>query len=253
MGPSLEVEARDQALHPFRPRGEYHFVEPMRMIGRTTIMRCVCAGLGALVGAGVGFAVFAPIGCRNQDRQSDEPVIDRASRQADASHREDDMSDHDDDRSARNAENLPATEDEWRRKLTPEQYHILREKGTERAFTGKYYDTKTEGIYKCAGCGEVLFASLTKFDSGCGWPSFFQPASHDVIDEHEDRSFGMVRTEVTCSNCGGHLGHVFNDGPRDATGLRYCINSAAIDLQPKDVDGDGTIEPDGTSGLKTGH
>lgn len=122
------------------------------------------------------------------------------------------------------------TEDDWKKELTPEQYHILREKGTERAFTGKYWDTKTAGIYKCAGCGQVLFTSKSKFDSGCGWPSFDAPLAEGTIAEDTDTSYGMIRTEVTCSRCGGHLGHVFDDGPT-ATGLRYCINSASIDLE----------------------
>ena len=124
------------------------------------------------------------------------------------------------------------TDQEWREQLTPEQYHVLREKGTERAFTGRYYDLKDDGSYACAGCGQMLFASDTKFDSGCGWPSFTE-AVPGSVDLHEDRTFGMRRTEVTCSRCGGHLGHVFPDGPAP-TGDRYCINSASVDFQPQE-------------------
>jgi len=125
---------------------------------------------------------------------------------------------------------MPQTESEWRKKLSSEQYQVLREGATERAFTGKYWDAKAEGVYRCAGCGESLFSSDTKFESHSGWPSFFEPLAEGAIDEEVDRSYGMVRTEIKCANCGGHLGHVFNDGP-NPTGLRYCVNSASLDLE----------------------
>jgi peptide-methionine (R)-S-oxide reductase len=127
---------------------------------------------------------------------------------------------------------ITKTDDEWKRELTPEQYAVLREKGTERAFTGKYWNTKDKGTYRCAGCGELLFESDTKYDSGCGWPSFYAPANTNVIAEAADNSHFMQRTEVLCSKCGGHLGHVFNDGP-NPTGLRYCINSASLKFEGK--------------------
>jgi peptide-methionine (R)-S-oxide reductase len=131
-----------------------------------------------------------------------------------------------------------APEEPWRERLTPEQYHVLREKGTERAFTGQYWKTKTSGTYLCAGCGQELFDSGTKYDSGSGWPSFSEPIDKSRVEERVDRTHGMVRTEVTCSRCGGHLGHVFDDGP-EPTGLRYCINSVSLNLQPRGDDDAG--------------
>lgn len=130
---------------------------------------------------------------------------------------------------------LVRSDEQWRDALTPEQYAVLRQQGTERPFSGQYVDTTTPGVYRCAGCATELFTSSDKFDHGCGWPSFSDVIGAGAVETVRDSSHGMIRTEVVCAACGGHLGHVFDDGPRERGGLRYCINSVAIDLKPEDT------------------
>jgi peptide-methionine (R)-S-oxide reductase len=133
------------------------------------------------------------------------------------------------------ATEIKKTDEQWREELTPEQYQVLRKAGTERAFTGRYVDNHADGTYTCAGCGAALFDSETKFESGSGWPSFTEPKVAEAVELKRDVSHGMIRTEAVCKRCGGHLGHVFEDGPRDRGGLRYCMNSCAMEFQPADA------------------
>lgn len=155
------------------------------------------------------------------------PTIPEGGPLAEASHQAPDAGS-----STASRKKVEKTEAEWRAHLTPEQFHILREKGTERAFTGKLYNNHADGLYHCAACNAPLFRSETKYESGSGWPSFYEPISADAVQLHEDSSHGMRRIEVTCASCGSHLGHVFPDGPRP-TGERFCINSASLEFEPK--------------------
>ncbi len=133
---------------------------------------------------------------------------------------------------------IQKSDEEWRRELSPEEYAVLRQAATERPFTGEFVHNKTDGVYRCGACGQALFSSDTKFESGSGWPSFWDVVNEGSVELREDRSHGMRRTEVVCSRCGSHLGHLFDDGPSETTGLRYCINSVALDFDPKGSDSD---------------
>jgi len=187
---------------------------------RTIVLTCVVWGLGVVV---------MVTGCLRNGTETASARPGGGDHPAAAVHNE--------EPTVKTENKVVKTDAEWRKTLTPEQYSVLREKGTERAFTGKYWDTKTPGVDKCAACGSVLFSSDAKFDSGCGWPSFDKMIKDGTVEEHTDTSHGMERTEVVCARCGGHLGHVFDDGPTP-THLRYCINSASIELEPGKTGGD---------------
>ncbi len=144
-------------------------------------------------------------------------------------------------------EQVVLSDDEWRQRLSPERFAVLRDKGTEPAWSGELLHVDGTGMFRCAGCGAELFSSDTKFESGSGWPSFYRAVAEGTIDEHEDRSYGMRRTEITCARCGGHLGHVFPDGPAP-TGLRYCVNSLSLEYDPDAGQGSSSDEPSGTDG-----
>jgi peptide-methionine (R)-S-oxide reductase len=188
-----------------------------RHLGREDTMMRV--GVVVALGLAIGAATLAQQRSRPERNRGEEITVKKNEEAA--------------ARAEKAPEQVTRTDEEWRKLLTPEQYHVLREKGTERAFTGKYEHTKEPGVYLCAGCHQELFRSDDKYDSGSGWPSFTRPIEEARVDEEADESYGMRRVEVVCSRCGGHLGHVFDDGPRP-TGLRYCMNSAALEFVPRD-------------------